>query len=105
MKAGLEIWRCAGCGARFFPERLMCPRCRGDEWEREAAMTGVVEEVSVIHHMIGHKEWTPRPIASVRTDQGVLVTVGLLDDAGEGAAIDLFEEEGAPFGRARVAAD
>ena len=100
MTPGLEIWRCAGCGARFFPERLLCPRCHSGTWARETVLTGTVEEVATIRHMLGQENWQPRRIASVRTASGVLITAGLLDDVGEGAAIDLFEEDGAPFGRA-----
>ena len=61
----------------------------------------VVEEVSVIRHMIGQENWQPRRIASVRTSDGPRMTVGLRDESGPGATIELFEEGTAPFGRAK----
>jgi hypothetical protein len=39
----------------------------------------------------------------VRTSDGQLMTVGLIDDAGLGATIELFQDEGAPFGRRKSA--
>lgn len=103
MKQGLEIWCCTGCGKAFFPERYMCSQCRGGEFSREVTRGGVVEEVSMIHHMLGQENWKPRAIASVRTDAGVLITAGLLDDASEGDEIVLCQDEGAPFARAKGA--
>ena len=61
-----------------------------------------VEEVSVIHHMLGQENWQPRRIARVRTSDGQRITVGLRDEAGPGATIELFQEEQAPFGRAKA---
>ena len=37
----------------------------------------VVEEVSVIRHMLGQENWQPRRIASVRAADGLRMTVGL----------------------------
>jgi hypothetical protein len=51
--------------------------------------------------MLGQENWQPRRIASVRTTDGQLMTVGLVDEAGVGAAIELFQDEAAPFGRAK----
>jgi hypothetical protein len=62
----------------------------------------VVEEVSVIRHMIGQENWQPRRIANVRTVDGPMMTVGLLDESAPGATIELFEEGTAPFGRAKA---
>ncbi len=61
----------------------------------------VVEEVSVIRHMIGQENWQPRRIANVRTSAGPRMTVGLRDESGPGATIELFEEGTAPFGQAK----
>ena len=101
MSAGLTIWRCVNCRAGFFPERLLCPRCRGDKFETGRVSEGVVEEVSVIRHMLGQENWQPRRIANVRTGDGQRITVGLRDQSEPGATIELFEEAGAPFGQAR----
>jgi uncharacterized protein len=101
MKRGLTIWRCRACGVAFFPERLLCPRCHSHEWEQDRVYEAVVEEVSTIRHMIGQSDWTPRRIASVRTSDGQLITVGLRDDFSPGMAIDLYEDGSAPYGQAK----
>jgi len=98
--AGVGIWRCTACGASFFPQRLLCARCHGDAFAPDRVHEAVVEEVSVIRHMLGQTDWQPRRIASVRTSNGLRMTVGLFDDSEPGTAIALFEEGTAPFGRA-----
>jgi uncharacterized OB-fold protein len=99
--AGVTIWRCANCRAPLFPERLLCPRCHGDRFEIERAHEAVVEEISVVRHMLGQEHWQPHRIASVRLGEGLRITVGVRDESGPGATIELFEENGAPFGRAK----
>ena len=99
--AGVTIWRCANCGAGFFPERLLCARCHGDRFETDRVREAVVEEVSIIRHMLGQENWQPRRIASVRTGEGLLMTVGLLDESLPGTLLALFEEHSAPLGRAK----
>ena len=100
MSDGVTIWRCNGCGVAFFPQRLLCPRCHGHAFTADRVYEATVEEVSVIRHMIGQTDWTPRRIAAVRTADGQRITVGLRDESGPGTAIVLFEEDGAPFGEA-----
>jgi uncharacterized OB-fold protein len=101
MSAGVTIWRCAGCRATLFPEPLLCPRCHGGAFAAERVGEAVVEEISVIRHMIGQENWQPRRIANVRTAEGLHMTVGLRDESGPGATVELFQEELAPFGRAK----
>jgi uncharacterized OB-fold protein len=101
MKRGVAIWRCVKCRAAFFPQRLLCPRCHGDNFEQDRVYQAVVEEVSTIRHMLGQTDWQPRRIASVRTSDGQCVTVGLTDDSTPGTVIELFEEGTAPFGTAK----
>jgi len=102
MTPGVTIWRCKACGVAFFPERLLCPRCHGHDWEQDRVHQAVVEEVSTIRHMIGATDWTPRRIASVRTADGQRITVGLRDESGPGAVVALFEEGTAPYGQAKA---
>ena len=102
MSAGVTIWRCVSCRTGFFPERLLCARCHGDKFETDTVMQATVEEVSVIHHMIGQENWQPRRIASVRTSDGQRITIGLRDASEPGATVELFQEEQAPFGRAKA---
>jgi uncharacterized OB-fold protein len=101
MTRGVTIWRCANCGVGFFPERLLCPRCHGDTFKTERVHEAVIEEVSVIRHMLGQENWQPRRIASIRTAEGLRFTVGLQDESGPGVTVELFEDGAAPFGRAR----
>ncbi len=101
MTPGVGIWRCSNCRLGIFPQPLLCPRCHGDKFDVDRVLEGVVEEISVIRHMIGQENWQPRRIASVRTNDGPLITVGLQDESGPGTAIELFQEENAPFGKAK----
>jgi uncharacterized OB-fold protein len=101
MTRGLSIWRCANCRSGFFPQRLLCARCHGGSFEQDRVYEAVVEEVSVIRHMLGQSDWQPCRIASVRTSDGQRITVGLTDESGPGTAIELFEQDMAPFGAAK----
>jgi len=100
MTSGVTIWRCKACGVAYFPERLLCPCCHGHEWAEDRVYQAVVEEVSTIRHMIGQTDWQPQRIASIRTADGQLITVGLRDESGPGTVIELFEEDKAPYGKA-----
>jgi uncharacterized OB-fold protein len=101
MKRGVGIWRCVRCGAAFFPQRLLCARCHGDSFVPDRVHEAVVEEVSIIRHMLGQTDWQPRRIASVRTAEGLRFTVGLTDGSAPGTVIELFEQGTAPFGAAK----
>ena len=102
MSPGVPIWRCLNCRTAVFPERLLCPHCHGDTFEADRVHEAVIEEVSVIRHMIGQEDWQPRRIANVLTSGGPRMTVGLRDESGPGATIELFEDGTAPFGRAKA---
>jgi uncharacterized OB-fold protein len=99
---GITIWRCKGCGARYFPQRLLCSRCRGHDFAEERAHEAVIEEVSVIRHMLGQENWQPRRIASVRIGDDLRITVGLTDESGPGDTIALYQDGTAPFGRGKL---
>jgi uncharacterized OB-fold protein len=101
MNTGVTIWRCRSCRTGFFPAPLLCRRCHGDAFETDRVREAVVEEVSVIRHMLGQENWQPRRIASVRTSDGQRITIGLRDQSGPGDRIELTEEDGAPFGRGK----
>ena len=102
MTPGVGIWRCAACGRALFPEPLLCPRCHGHAFKPDRVHEAVVEEVSVIRHMLGQENWQPRRIASVRAADGLRMTVGLRDQSEPGATIRLFEDGTAPFGQAKA---
>lgn len=102
MSEGVGIWRCAQCGLGVFPQPLLCPHCHSPEFAADRVHEAVVEEVSVIRHMLGQENWQPRRIASARTAEGMLMTVGLADESGPGARIALYQEGEAPFGRGKA---
>jgi uncharacterized OB-fold protein len=99
---GVGIWRCKGCGTAVFPQRLLCPHCHGQEFTEDRVHEGTVEEISIIRHMIGQTDWQPRRIANVRTTGGPSITVGLRDESELGAVVELFQEEGAPYGKGKA---
>ena len=101
MNRGVGIWRCVKCGTVFFPQRLLCTHCHGDRFAPDRVHEAVVEEISIIRHMLGQTDWQPRRIASVRTADGQRITVGLTDESGPGTVIELFEQDTAPFGAAK----
>lgn len=103
MSEGVGLWRCKACGAAYFPERLLCARCHGYEFVTDRVSEGVVEEVTVVRHVLGQTDWGPRRLANVRTINGPRMTVGLRDESGPGMVISLFEEGTAPFGVAKPA--
>jgi uncharacterized OB-fold protein len=90
MSEGVGIWRCTSCCTGYFPERLLCSRCHSHEFVPDRVNEGVVEEVTVIRHVLGQTDWEPRRLANVRTVHG-------------GTVIELFEDGTAPFGSANVA--
>lgn len=101
MSDGVGIWRCKACGAAYFPERLLCARCRGHDFVPGRVTEGVVEEITVVRHVLGQSDWGPRRLANVRTVNGPRMTVGMRDESGPGTVITLFEEGTAPFGAAK----
>ena len=101
MSPGVGIWRCRSCHTAVFPQRLLCPHCHGQDFDEDRVYEGVVEEISVIRHMIGQADWKPRRIANVRTSGGPAITVGLRDDSEPAAVVELFEDEKAPVGQAK----
>lgn len=102
LKPGLTVWKCAGCGAEFFPRRLMCLRCESPD-VREVGLVheGVVEEITIVRHVLGQEGWKPRRIANVRTPKGLMLTVGLLDDSEIGQRIEILQQGTAPVGKAK----
>jgi uncharacterized OB-fold protein len=103
MSGGVGIWRCRTCGTGYFPERLLCSRCHTHDFVPDRVAEGVIEEITVIRHVLGQTDWAPRRLASVRTVNGPRITVGLRDESGPGTLIQLFEEGAAPFGAAKPA--
>lgn len=103
MTSGVAAWRCDPCGAIYFPQRLICAHCGGSVFHEARVSEAVVEEITIIRHVLGQKDWAPRRLANVRTPEGLLLTVGLLDEFELGDRVALVQEGLAPFGRAAAA--
>jgi uncharacterized OB-fold protein len=103
MSTGVGIWRCNACRIGYFPERLLCPRCHGHDFVADRVSEGVIEEITVIRHVLGQTDWQPHRLANVRPLNGPRITVGLRDESEPGTMIELFEEGTAPFGKAKAA--
>lgn len=101
MNKGIPIARCVTCGQGHFPPPLLCALCSGANFAEDRLIEAEIEETTTIRHMLGQDNWQPRKIASVRTKDGLLLTVGVLDQSGPGTTVELFEENLAPFGRAK----
>jgi uncharacterized OB-fold protein len=97
MTPGLAIQRCLGCGAGYFPARLLCPRCHGAAFGEARVDRGTVEETTTIRHVLSHSDWQPRCLASVRTCDGQLIVAGLQDPLPDGMPVDLWQDGMAPY--------
>ena len=78
-----EAARCTGCGKVFFPPRLVCPACRGREFETVTLpREGKVVTFTVVRvPPTGFTEQSPLPIALVELANGVRVMVQIADVA------------------------
>ena len=102
MTPGVTIWRCGGCGGGSFPSAAL-PALSRSVFETDQRREGVVEDMSVIRHMLGQENWQPRRIASVRTSDGQLMTSACMTSPGQASGRTVQDGE-APFGvRSRLA--
>ncbi|MBT4203874.1 hypothetical protein N9560_01240 [Hyphomicrobiales bacterium] len=95
----LQVYKCVKCSKETFPQKLICNNCGSIDFIMINSEHAIVEETSIIRHMLGSKDWKPRKIGSVRTNKGVLLTVGLSDEVVSGDKIILFQKDGAILGR------
>ena len=99
MTPGLSAWKCKTCGAVYFPERFLCAKCGGHAFETVTVAEGVIEDMTMVRHVLGQKDWQPKPIATVLIDGGARILAGVLDDSGPNDRVVLAEEERAPYVR------
>jgi uncharacterized OB-fold protein len=99
MTPGLNAWKCGSCGAVYFPERYLCPKCGGHEFETVNVAEGVIEDMTIVRHVLGQKDWQPKPIATVLIDGGARILAGVTDDAGPSDRVLLSQVELAPYVR------
>jgi uncharacterized OB-fold protein len=83
----LEAAKCSSCSKILYPPRVVCPACRGTEFEQIVLpRTGTVVTYTVVRvPPSGFTEQTPLPIALVELMDGVrvMVQVGDLADPEE----------------------
>jgi uncharacterized OB-fold protein len=102
MTPGLNAWKCTDCGAVYFPERYLCAKCGGHTFETVNVAEGVIEDMTVVRHVLGQTDWQPKPIATVAIDGGARILAGVLDDSAPDERVQLFEEEQAPYVRRKA---
>jgi uncharacterized protein len=73
----LTIFHCRACGDALFPARYRCPRCGAADWTEEAALSGVIEESTVVRHRVGALGAGDVHLASIRTEAGAVVIARL----------------------------
>ena len=76
-----EAAKCAGCGEVHFPPRLICPKCKGKEFETVILSDrGKVETYTVIR--VAPSEYcdeAPYPIGIIELDDGVKIQCQIND--------------------------
>jgi uncharacterized OB-fold protein len=98
--AGFPVARCGGCGARYFPRRLICRHCGGDAFADDYLHDAVVEEITTVTHVVGGGQGAPRVLATVRAAGGLRLVVRLATPLPDGARVLLSEQDGAPAAQA-----
>lgn len=84
----VALQTCDGCGAQWFPDRLLCPRCGGRTFTRSEVRRARVHEVTTL--VEGHR------IAGLVTESGVPLVARLLGDAQEGDEVSLTTRPDVP---------
>ena len=77
----LEAARCRACGKVTFPERRVCPACRGQDWERTAlSWKGKVVTSTVVQVPPTEVQMeAPYAVALVETPEGARLMTQVVD--------------------------
>lgn len=77
----LEAGRCRGCGKVTYPERRICPACRGRSFERTAlSRRGTVITSAVVHIAPNDLVMeTPYAVAVIETPEGARLSAQVVD--------------------------
>lgn len=95
----MEIYMCKSCSKYTFPKKYFCSNCGSIDYDLVEAGSGIVKEISLINHMLGHKDWKPRNIANVETNLGICITVGIEGNIEIGDLVTLSSDNGVPIGK------
>jgi uncharacterized OB-fold protein len=84
-----EAAKCSKCGRIFFPPRLVCSGCRGQEFTKVIlAQDGAIETFTIIRVApSGFGDEAPYAVAIIRLDDGVKITAQVVDCDPESLAI------------------
>jgi uncharacterized OB-fold protein len=76
-----EAAKCTGCGAVYFPPRLVCAECKGRTFEKVVlANTGKVETFTVIRVApCDFVDEAPYPVGIIELDDGVKIQCQIND--------------------------
>ncbi|MET8995982.1 zinc ribbon domain-containing protein [Amycolatopsis sp. NPDC004169] len=80
------VQNCRTCGGRWFPARLLCPRCGGDDLVPVGVERGVVEQLTHLGDVV---------IASVACDPEPLLVARLHGPVEPGDVVELTDDPGA----------
>jgi uncharacterized OB-fold protein len=101
--AGVEITTCTRCGAAFFPQRLLCPRCGNDGWTTHLVTHGELEESTVIRTGFDRPDDQPSYLGSMRVaDVAAPLVVGLDRELEPGTRLRITQVDGAVHGQAET---
>lgn len=98
---GIPVSACTTCGARWFPQRLLCPTCGGADLRRAWETDGVVEETTSLRRVPGRTLAEPVLLATVRLAGGPHVVARLATALAAETAVTVDVDGGAPVARAR----
>ena len=87
----MEAGKCKKCGKLCFPPRLICPVCRGREFETvKLSDEGVVKTYTVIHTApSGFEDQAPYAVGLVELKDGVTTMMQIADCEPEELAIGM----------------
>jgi uncharacterized OB-fold protein len=94
---GFRITKCSRCGKLYFPSRLICRICGGHTWIEETLHDAVIEESTMVAHVIGGEPSGPCHLATVRGAGELRLIVGLEAPLPDGTHVLLYEKDGAPI--------
>jgi uncharacterized OB-fold protein len=72
---------CPNCGARYFPNRFVCPGCHSRKLvQKEFNGKGIVTCTAIDHSpLMGHAEEVPKFLAAIKLDDGPTVISDVVD--------------------------
>jgi Rubredoxin-like zinc ribbon domain (DUF35_N) len=94
VSAGVKVCKCGGCGALYFPARLICFRCGGGDWSDVRICDGTIDESTRIP--TGANGSTDTFLATVNAS-GLRIIAALETPLPDGTGVMLEERNGAPW--------